>query len=68
MTPPLGYEVPIAGFSWLFVWTALASAQGDLNTAGGRHRSRAGGPAATPAAATSSTCTGTAPAPRAARS
>lgn len=35
MTPPLGYEVPIAGFSWLFVWTALASAQGDLNTAGG---------------------------------
>jgi hypothetical protein len=35
MTPPLGFEVPIVGCSWLFVWTALASAQGDLNTAGG---------------------------------
>jgi acetyl esterase/lipase len=28
-------EVPIAGFYWLLVWTALASAQGDINTAGG---------------------------------
>ena len=28
-------EVPIAGFYWLLVWTALAFAQGDINTAGG---------------------------------
>src|SRR4029453_11550985 len=28
-------EVPIIGFYWLLVWTALAFAQGDINTAGG---------------------------------
>jgi hypothetical protein len=47
-------EVPIAGLYWLLVWTALAFAQGDINTAGGdpgrrnlldlyRHRARPSG-------------------------
>jgi acetyl esterase/lipase len=46
--------VPIAGLYWLLVWTALAFAQGDINTAGGdpgrrdlldlyRHRARPSG-------------------------
>jgi hypothetical protein len=50
-------EVPIAGRCWLLVWTALAFARVTSTLR-----------AATLAAATSSTCIVTAPAPRAARS